>query len=420
MRMVRSASLPLVVVLLAFLPACRQTPAPDPVEGPWRAWLESPGGELPFGIEIGREGERLTAVIVNGDERIPVERVEKNVRILELGIDHYDAMIQAQINEGGRALDGLWSKTVAGGEQARLVFHARAGKQPRFETIPTASSVDDAGGFHGRWTVQFESEEQPAVGIFETREDGTAVGTFLTTTGDYRYLAGNHVGGVLRLSAFDGAHAFLFHAGLQPDGTLSGDFWSRDSWHETWTAVRDDGVELPDAFALTPAVEGVELDRLAFPDLDGRSRSLGEEEYAGRAMVLFLFGSWCPNCNDATAYMVELHRRFEDRGLSVIGLAFELTGEFERDAAQVARYAAYHGIDYPLLIAGRYGRDAESRSFPLIDRIRAYPTTIFLDGAGAVRAVHTGFSGPATGAAHQQLRAEFESRIDNLLAGSGE
>ena len=53
--------------------------------------------------------------------------------------------------------------------------------------------------------------------------------------------------------------------------------------------------------------------------------------------------------------------------------------------------------------------------FPLIDRIRAYPTTLFLDAGGRVRAVYTGFSGPATGEAHRRLRQAFEARIELLL-----
>jgi hypothetical protein len=66
-------------------------------------------------------------------------------------------------------------------------------------------------------------------------------------------------------------------------------------------------------------------------------------------------------------------------------------------------------------VVGRYGRDEASRWFPLIDRIRAFPTTLFLDGDGRVRAVHTGFAGPATGEEHRILRDEFERRIESLL-----
>jgi len=59
-----------------------------------------------------------------------------------------------------------------------------------------------------------------------------------------------------------------------------------------------------------------------------------------------------------------------------------------------------------------------SKAFPLLDRVRSYPTTIFLHADGRVRAVHTGYTGPATGPAYDHLRAEFESLIEELLAES--
>jgi hypothetical protein len=99
-----------------------------------------------------------------------------------------------------------------------------------------------------------------------------------------------------------------------------------------------------------------------------------------------------------------------------VGLAFELTGDFERDAEQVERYRARHGIEFPLLVAGQADKAAASKSFPLLDRVRASPTTIVRDADGRVRAVHTGYAGPATGPEHAKLRADFERLIDELLA----
>jgi len=414
MKMRPYRSLGPCIALLAL--ACAGTPPDTLRQGPWHAWLDTPGGPLPFQMEVAAEEGGIAVLILNGAERIRVPRVELHAGRVVLGLDHYDSAIEAALSDDGRALEGRWFKTVTGGKRVEMTFHATAGPRPRFDAIERSAGESPRRPIDGRWSVRFAGDAEPAVGLFESAPDGTARGTFLTTTGDYRYLAGSSADGLLRLSAFDGAHAFLFHAQLQEDGTLSGDFWSRDSWHDTWTAAPDPDAELPDAFSLTNPVEGVDLAQLVFPDAEGRARSLSDPDLAGRARIVELFGTWCPNCNDATQYLVELHRRYRDRGLVVVGLAFELTGEFERDAAQLRTYAAYHGIEYPLLLAGRYGRDEASRSFPLIDRIRAYPTTLFLDAGGRVRAVYTGFAGPATGESHARLRRAFESRIDALLA----
>jgi len=196
---------------------------------------------------------------------------------------------------------------------------------------------------------------------------------------------------------------------------LTGDFWSRDTWHETWVAKRNPHAKLPDAFTQTQWVDSVSLDDLHYPDTQGKTRSLVDPAFFGKARLIVVFGTWCPNCNDASDYLVELHKRYEDQGLSILGLAFELTGDFDRDARQVKKYAAKHGIEYPILIAGVSDKTQATKAFPLLDRIRSYPTTIFMNGEGKVMAVHTGFTGPATGKAYHDLRAKFESIIESML-----
>ncbi len=89
----------------------------------------------------------------------------------------------------------------------------------------------------GRWKVRFETSERPAVGVFEAR-GSDVTGTFLTSTGDDRFLAGSYERGRLRLSCFDGAHAFLFDARATGE-RLAGTFHSGNAWTETWSATRD-------------------------------------------------------------------------------------------------------------------------------------------------------------------------------------
>ena len=392
---------------------------PQPLSGRWRAWLTSPGGELPFGLELERtEADDYQAWIVNGPERIQVARVELDEGELLLSFEPYDSRILATWSGDDSRLEGVWTKTSGLGSSSQLAFQARASASARFEplNLPDGSAASNVAG---RWEVDFRSEDTPAVAVLEQSQDGTVSGTFLTATGDYRYLAGSIEGDRLRLSCFDGAHAFLFDARLLQDGTLAGDFWSRDSWHEEWTARRNPEASLPDAYAMTSWTDGQDLSQIVFPDLDGRQRSLADPEFQGKARIIEVFGSWCPNCNDAASFLVELDERYRDRGLSIVGLGFELSGEFERDAEQLRRYVEHHGIEFPVLLAGVANKDEASRAFPALDRVRSFPTTIFMDAQGRVRAIHTGYSGPATGAAHEQLKARFEELIEELLGDAG-
>ena len=86
--------------------------------------------------------------------------------------------------------------------------------------------------------------------------------------------------------------------------------------------------------------------------------------FAGRARLLVVFGSWCPNCNDEAAYLRELDQRYRDKGLSILGLAFERTGDLEVDRAQVKAYAAHHELRFPILVAG------------VADKAKAFPTAV--------------------------------------------
>lgn len=398
-----------VLILALLASCCAGSSAPALDAGRWQAWLESPGGDLPFGIDIVRGGDTWQAFLVNGSERVAVETVEFRQGRLRLGIARYDAEIVASWDAGQRRLNGSWRRTAGPRGRSELPFHAVADSQPGL----AAKTAPPVGSVAGRWSVDFEQDALPAVGLFEMSDDGAVEGTFLTATGDYRFLSGRMDGDRLRLSTFDGAHAFLFDARLRSDGSLAGDFWSRDTWHETWTARPDPDAAVPDSFAQTRWVEDVDLGTVTFPDLDGRLHAL--DEYSGRARIIVIFGSWCPNCNDATSYFVELDKRYRGQGLSILGLAFEMTGSFERDTAQVRRYAGYHGIDFPVLLAGTAEKAEASKAFPLIDRVRAFPTTLFLDADDRVRAVHSGYYGPAAGEAYLAQRVQFEKLIEGLL-----
>lgn len=392
----------------------------------WDAHLESAGGELEFGLRLELDASGATrAKITNASEVIDVPHVEWSRERLELVLEfpHYDSRIVAKASSDGVQLTGQWRKRKSAERWTEMTFGARVSSVSRDRSLPAWTRGKE---LDGTWSAKFASEDTPAVARFSERywrreHDGFTCdfeGTFLTTLGDYRYLSGEYrsTEGSVVLSCFDGAHAFLFNARILEDGSLAGEFWSGDTWFDTWTAARDRNAALPDPFGLTQLAQGAQLDELSFPDVDGVVRKLGDAQFAGKARIVQLFGTWCPNCNDETRYLVELHERFGARGLSILGLAFELTGDFARDAGQVRKYAAHHGVRYPLLVAGESDKHKASQRFPLLDKLRAYPTTLFVDARGVVRAVHQGFNGPATGAAHAKLREDFERLIEGLLA----
>lgn len=386
----------------------------------WLVRIETPGGPIPVRVVLLRRDDGWLVNTIQSESGRPdsneaiaaqVDEYDRDRGVLKIGFPSYDSALYLEGDIGGR-MTGRWEKVRGGQGMASLSVSA--------DWIDNKES--DVGmvglnpaAFAGRWAVDFSSTDDTAVGVFEIDRDQTATGTFLTPTGDYGQLAGRVDGDLLRLSKFDGAHAFLFHARMRVDGTIEGDFWSGDWHHDTWTAVRDDNAALPDAFTQTVAT-GVGVEDLAFRDLAGRPTRVAELLDAGDApaRILYLFGSWCPNCADAGAEMKRLKEKYGEQ-LTIVGLAFEQTEDFERSARQVRLYAERHGADWPVLIAGLADKAKASAELPVLDRVRAYPTTVFLDAENAIVAVHTGFSGPATGDEHRRLQRRFEGIVEGLI-----
>ena len=81
-------------------------------------------------------------------------------------------------------------------------------------------------------------------------------------------------------------------------------------------------------------------------------------------------------------------------------------------------FAKRHELTLPFFRCGTADKDEATKALGLVDRVRAFPTTIFVGADGLPKAIHSGFAGPATGEEHEKLRRDFEARIEALLAGT--
>jgi hypothetical protein len=54
---------------------------------------------------------------------------------------------------------------------------------------------------------------------------------------------------------------------------------------------------------------------------------------------------------------------------------------------------------------------------PQAVNLNTWPATLFIGRDGHVKLIHSGFAAPASGEFNQQLKQEFTSTIENLLAG---
>ncbi|MDX5346097.1 MAG: TlpA family protein disulfide reductase, partial [Hymenobacteraceae bacterium] len=320
----------------------------------------------------------------------------------------------------GDLLIGRWEKHDTP-EPYVVPFKAEHGKKYRFSKNPAKPTFN----YDGKWEVNFKNKEGKsynAVGIFNQKGSKLS-GTFLTATGDYRYLAGEVNANQLLLSAFDGNHAYLFKAmpvvindSLTSDSTIQGEFFAGKSGYETWTAKRNEQAELPHADSLTYLKPGYERINFSFPNLEGQRVSLEDEKYQNKVVIVQLLGSWCPNCMDETAFLAPFYKKNRKKGIEVVGLGFEKSPEFEKAAARLERMKERYDIEYELLVAGTASKEAASQALPMLNQVISFPTTIFIDKKGKVRKIHTGFSGPGTGRYYDEFVQDFNQTVEKLLA----
>src|SRR5690606_34004315 len=110
-------------------------------------------------------------------------------------------------------------------------------------------------------------------------------------------------------------------------------------------------------------------------------------------VVVQFLGSWCPNCMDETAYLSRLYANYKEKGLAIIGLAYERYADQEKAAKAVLNLKERFGVDYPILLTGYTNKTQEVlKSIPALANFSAFPTTLLIDKNGTVRSIHTGFS----------------------------
>ncbi len=370
--------------------------------------------ELPFNFEIKKLKGKHQLIIRNAQEQIVVDEIKLKKDSFNFKMPIFDTEFRTKLI-GDSILTGLWINHTKK-ENNSIAFTAKAGDSKRFPFVPGKPSAF----YEGKWEVTFSPDNKDsskAIGMF-THANGSAYvyGTFLTETGDYRYLDGMMNNGKLYLSCFDGSHAFLFIAENNGTEITKGDFYSGATWHENWIGKRNDKFELHDPESLTYLKNPNAEINFTFYNTKNEKISLSDPKYKNKAVIVQIMGSWCPNCMDESAYLSKVYKQYNKQGLEIIALAYERTLDAERAKTNLTRLTKRFDIGYDILLTGLTGKDKASESLPFLNGVMAFPTTIFLDANHLVKSVYTGFSGPATGKAYEDYTVKTEKLIGELLS----
>ncbi|MFD2564866.1 peroxiredoxin family protein [Aquimarina rubra] len=396
-------------VLLMF--SCKEEKSNNDIllkSGPWKASLTlQDDKELPFLFEV---FDDQTLKIFNAEEVIDVDEVR---------IENDSVFIKFPVFEGYIAAKFEDSLTISGSfikeSLDRIVpFKAVFGVKDRFD-ITSKPSANIEGNWEAVFSKDAPEDRYIAKGIF--KQNGNVVtGTFRTTTGDYRFLEGVLNNNLLELSAFDGAHAFLFTAEVT-DSIMNGHFYSGNHWKEPFTAIRNDEFELPSEDSLTFIKKGYDKFEFSFPDAKGNQVSLEDDRFKDKVTMVQIMGTWCPNCMDETKYYVDYYKKNKDKDIEFVALAFEYAKTSEKAFKSIERLRSKLKVEYPILLAqyGTSNKEKAQEKLPMLNHVLSYPTTIFIDKKGKVRKIHTGFNGPATGQKYIDFKNEFEGFVNQLL-----
>lgn len=375
-----------------------------PKNGLWRGTFKLVNGqESPFNFEL----QGKTAYLLNGSERFELKGITQKQDSLFIPVDIYDAVIAAKI-VSQNVLSGVFKKFNTAKPDKGIEFTAEYGKKYRFFENPGTASVS----LHGNWDVVIGENTNKIVGVF-SQFGNKLTGTFLTTTGDYRYYEGSVQGNDFYLSAFSGSSPSLIKGKVTGDNLVGELINVRGA--QLIKGERNDKAELPDAYTLTTIKEGTTFD-FTFPDaFTGKSVSLKDPKYKGKAVIVTILGSWCPNCLDEAAFLAPWYKANKKKGVEIIGLAFERKNDPAFAKTRLEILKKRFDIEYDILFAGIADKEFASKALPALSAVLSFPTTILIDKEGNVSKIHTGYSGPATGKYYEEFVKEFNQDIEEVL-----
>lgn len=348
--------------------------------------------------------------IMNGEEKIIAPGITVSGDSIFIIPSVFQTEIRAEIihaENGSTLFSGIF------------IDHARVGDYK----IPFIANNDDlvvnpytqTSDISGKWESHFSpgtSDSSYAIGIFKQNEQ-TLSGTFLTTTGDYRFLSGFVYENQFVLSAFDGAHLFLFTGSVNSIGKIEGMFYSGSHHQEKWIAWKNETFSLPNEDEVTTLKSGYKTFDFSFPDSKNTTVSNTDQTFKNKVLLIQISGSWCPNCKDETNYLVPLYNQLHSKGLEIVMLDFERKTDSAFVKQTLEHIVESQHIPYPVLFGGTTTN--ANASLPMLNAVAGYPTLIFIDRNGTVRKIETGINGPATGELYKEWKDKIELFVTKLI-----
>ncbi|MDZ4751201.1 MAG: TlpA disulfide reductase family protein [Flavobacteriales bacterium] len=395
----------LLSILLVFFTACEQENI-KPKAGDWTLLFWVDELKIPIRLEIDSLGK---FAIYNAGEVIKLDSVVYFKDSFRLEMPLFQSHLTGKVWSTD-SISGEWKDRSRDGDYS-VAFTAVPGNikyisnsEPVWETYDVTFSPDSA-----------ENVYKAVLKLATSDNRKNVRGTFLTETGDYRYLSGERHGDEFYLSCFDGSHLFYFDGEMKGDSVLGGYFASGKHWNEPWEARRDENAGLHDPDSLTFLVNSDQPFSFRAKNIQGDQVTFENGFFKDKVTLVQIFGSWCPNCTDESRWLKQVYERYNGAGFQVVPVAFERGTDMQEMRAGVQKQWRELEMPYPPFIGGKSHKGEAGKVFSMLSKVMSYPTAIIIDRSGNVRKIHTGFYGPGTGKFYTHHTEKLEMFIKQLL-----
>ena len=374
-------------------------------DGTWTGQLEYSRVQPPFTFEVQNTNSEVPIItIVNGKDRQVLENAVIEGDSIFIPLNPFDAALRAKYS--GNEMRGIWRKNYRRGN---VPFSARPGGVRFRNNNKWFQQIER------KWRVEFKpgtADKYLGVGLLE-QEGNRVTGTILTEVGDFRFFEGILDGDSIKMSTFDGVHGFMIK-GRKTSSGWSGKFYFDKNYDEDWVASYDANAELQDPFEMVAIGE---IKHKPYFDLLGAGsgrNSIDVSRYAGKVVIIQVFGTWCPNSFDQTKFLVDWHKSRKE-GVEVVASTYEPNYSRDYGTKRIEEYKRGLEVPYDIYLGGKSSKADAAFAFPFIDKINAFPTLVILDKNGFARYVHSYFNGPATGEYYQAFGQKLDQLVDELL-----
>ena len=392
-----------------FLLGCQK---PLPESATWLGTITlAEDRKLPLRLELDLSTSPASGSFLVGDERTPIPEIVRRGDSLSIILSEYSAAMQGTWD--GTSWKGIFFRYRT--DTVRLDFSVSPESgQPTQQIIPSPTGVRLVGTFQVYYNNP-DGIDSTTMAKFRAKGD-SVFGTFIDPSGDHGLMVGTQNGPKASLGRFTGWQANLIEL-EQHEGRWTGRYYARQLAPQSFSLVARPSIP---SKPLDPRRTRMKNPRAPFVfagiTADGDSIRSSDPRFKGKALIVDIMGTWCHNCLDEAPVLEQLYAEFKDKGLEIVGLAFEVTNDSGTARRNLDIYRKRHGLLFPLVYSGSLDApNVEAKIRSQLADFFAYPTSIFINKSGTVVHLHWGFKGPGTGEEYQQEVSRFYELVKELV-----